>query len=44
LAAAHHHVAGRNTKIKVLKRVAYDFRDEACLFFKIRTALPGNRG
>jgi len=32
---------GINTKIKVLKRIAYGFRDEAYVFLKIRAAFPG---
>jgi hypothetical protein len=32
---------GTNNKIKVLKRVAYGFRDEAYFFLKIRAAFPG---
>jgi len=32
---------GINNKIKVLKRVAYGFRDEAYFFLKIRAAFPG---
>ena len=33
---------GINNKIKVLKRVAYGYRDEAYFFLKIRAAFPGN--
>jgi transposase len=32
---------GINNKIKVLKRVAYGFRDDAYFFLKIRAAFPG---
>ena len=35
---------GCNNKIKVLKRVAYGFRDEASFFLKIRAAFPGIPG
>ena len=30
-----------NTKIKVMKRMAYGFRDDASSFLKIRAAFPG---
>jgi len=33
---------GINNRIKVLKRIAYGFRDEAYFFLKIRAAFPGN--
>lgn len=33
---------GINNKIKVLKRMAYGFRDDAYFFLKIRGAFPGN--
>ena len=33
---------GINNKIKVLKRIAYGYRDEAYFFLKIRVAFPGN--
>jgi transposase len=33
---------GINNKIKVIKRMAYGFRDEAYFFLKIRAAFPGN--
>ena len=33
---------GMNDKIKVLKRMAYGFRNDACFFLKIRAAFPGN--
>jgi len=33
---------GMNNKIKVLKRIAYGYRDEAYFFLKIRAAFPGN--
>jgi transposase len=32
---------GVNNKIKVLKRIAYGFRDDAYFFLKIRAAFPG---
>ncbi len=32
-----------NKKIKVIKRMAYGFRDDDDLFLKIRAAFPGNR-
>lgn len=35
---------GINNKIKVIKRIAYGFRDEAYFFLKIRSAFPGNTG
>jgi len=34
-------VEGINNKIKVIKRMAYGFRDEAYFFLKIRAAFPG---
>ena len=33
---------GINNKIKVLKRTAYGYRDDAYFFLKIRSAFPGN--
>ncbi len=30
-----------NNKIKVLKRMAYGYRDDAYFFLKIRAAFPG---
>jgi len=33
---------GMNNKIKVIKRMAYGFRDDAYFFLKIRAAFPGN--
>ena len=33
-------VEGCNNKIKVLKRVAYGYRDDAYFFLKIRAAFP----
>jgi len=33
---------GINNKIKVLKRIAYGYRDEEYFFLKIRAAFPGN--
>lgn len=35
---------GMNNKIKVLKRMAYGFRDDAYFFLKIRAAFPGITG
>jgi len=35
---------GINNKIKVIKRIAYGFRDDAYFFLKIRAAFPGNPG
>jgi transposase len=35
---------GINNKIKVIKRMAYGFRDDAYFFLKIRAAFPGNPG
>ena len=35
---------GCNNKIKVLKRIAYGYRDEAYFFLKIRAAFPGIPG
>ncbi|MDQ2890700.1 MAG: transposase, partial [Gemmatimonadota bacterium] len=32
---------GINNKIKVLKRTAYGYRDDAYFFLKIRAAFPG---
>ena len=32
---------GINNKIKVIKRMAYGFRDDAYFFLKIRQAFPG---
>ncbi len=34
---------GINNKIKVIKRMAYGFRDDEYFFLKIRSAFPGNR-
>ncbi len=34
-------VEGINNKIKVLKRMAYGYRDDASFFLKIRAAFPG---
>ena len=36
-------IEGINNKIKVIKRMAYGFRDEAYFFLKIRAAFPGVR-
>ena len=33
---------GINNRIKVLKRMAYGYRDSAYFFLKITDALPGN--
>jgi transposase len=35
---------GINNKIKVIKRMAYGFRDDAYFFLKIRAAFPGIAG
>jgi transposase len=35
---------GINNKIKVIKRMAYGFRDDAYFFLKIRAAFPGKGG
>ncbi|HUD40489.1 MAG TPA: transposase, partial [Dokdonella sp.] len=35
-------VEGINNTIKVIKRRAYGYRDEAYFFLKIRAAFPGN--
>ncbi len=35
---------GINNKIKVIKRMAYGFRDDVYFFLKIRQAFPGNTG
>jgi transposase len=35
---------GINNKIKVIKRMAYGFRDDEYFFLKIRAAYPGNPG
>jgi transposase len=32
---------GINNKIKVIKRMAYGYRDDAYFFLKIRSAFPG---
>ena len=34
-------IEGINNKIKVIKRMAYGFRDDAYFFLKIRAAFPG---
>src|ERR1700712_1011282 len=36
-------VEGINNKIKVIKRMAYGYRDDAYFFLTIRAAFPGNR-
>ena len=33
--------SGINNKIKVIKRIAYGYRDDAYFFLKIRAAFPG---
>lgn len=48
LASAHYPLntsvlEGINNKIKVLKRMAYGYRDTAYFFLKIKHAFPGNR-
>jgi transposase len=35
---------GINNKIKVLKRMAYGFRDDAYFFLEVRAAFPGIPG
>jgi transposase len=35
-------IEGINNKIKVIKRMAYGFRDDTYFFLKIRAAFPGN--
>ena len=35
---------GINNPIKVVKRMAYGFRDDECFLFKIRAAFPGDAG
>ncbi len=37
-------IEGINNKIKVIKRMAYGFRDDVYFFLKIRAAFPGNTG
>jgi len=37
-------IEGINNKIKVIKRMAYGFRDDQYFFLRIRHAFPGNRG
>src|SRR3546814_11496318 len=34
-------VEGINNRIKVIKRIAYGYRDDAYFFLKIRAAFPG---
>ena len=36
-------VEGINNKIKVIKRMAYGYRDDANFFLKIRAAFPADR-
>ncbi len=38
------HLEGINNRIKVIKRIAYGFRDDDYFFLKIRAAFPGNPG
>ncbi len=33
---------GMNNRIKVIKRMAYDYRDSDYFFLKIKAAFPGN--
>ena len=33
---------GINNRIKVMKRMAYGYRDSECFFMKIKAAFPGN--
>ena len=35
---------GINNQIKVIKRMAYGYRDDDYFFLKIRAAFPGNTG
>ena len=35
-------IEGINNEIKVIKRMAYGFRDDEYFFLKIRAAYPGN--
>ena len=37
-------IEGINNKIKVIKRMAYGFRDDEYFFLKLRAAFPGNTG
>ena len=37
-------IEGINNRIKVIKRMAYGFRDDAYFFLKIRAAFPGKAG
>jgi len=37
-------IEGINNRIKVIKRMAYGFRDDEYFFLKIRAAFPGNTG
>ena len=43
LTLANNLIEGINNKIKVIKRMAYGFRDDAYFFLKIRAAFPGIR-
>ncbi|HTO43084.1 MAG TPA: transposase, partial [Burkholderiales bacterium] len=36
-------IEGINNRIKVIKRMAYGFRDDQYFFLKIRAAFPGVR-
>lgn len=33
---------GIDNRIKVMKRMAYGYRDSTCFFLKIKAAYPGN--
>lgn len=39
----HNLIEGIDNRIKVIKRMAYGFHDEACFFLGIRAAFPENR-
>ncbi|KPQ22706.1 MAG: hypothetical protein HLUCCA13_16560, partial [Halomonas sp. HL-48] len=46
IASATYHMStsvleGMNNKIKVIKRMAYGYRDNAYFFLKIKAAFPG---
>ncbi|WP_446942002.1 transposase, partial [Pseudomonas aeruginosa] len=38
---AEAYIEGVNNRIKVIKRMAYGFRDSAYFFLKIKAAFPG---
>ena len=40
----HNLIEGINNRIKMIKRMAYGFRDDAYFFLKIRGAFPGKAG